>query len=202
MKFRTYFLTLLILVLMSLVTFSSVFKYQDSPQIAAISKIGVKAQFGCIEHKTPAALDDDGKLSLLVWNIYKQSRSDWSKALDTYSQGRQLLLLQEAALEKPLRHWVEQGQWNGNQADAFRRFDISAGVLSLAKELPLRACAYTELEPWIRLPKSALYSTYSLSNGQTLAVVNIHAINFTYGTVEYRQQISTLASLLTNHTGR
>ncbi|NMU84205.1 hypothetical protein HKB16_15060, partial [Vibrio parahaemolyticus] len=60
---------------------------------------------------------------------------------------------------------------------------------------------YTSKEPWLRLPKSALYSQYHLSNGEKLAVVNVHAINFTVGTKEYVSQLTALEMLLKHHVG-
>ena len=60
------------------------------------------------------------------------------------------------------------------------------GCLNLAlTSALLKLCAYTHEEPWLQLPKSALWSRYQLSNGEQLAVVNIHAVNFTLGTEEY-----------------
>ncbi|MDF5512591.1 endonuclease/exonuclease/phosphatase family protein, partial [Vibrio parahaemolyticus] len=49
--------------------------------------------------------------------------------------------------------------------------------------------------------KSALYSEYPLSNGSTLAVANIHAVNFTLGVQAYQQQIDVLVNALTKHQG-
>ncbi|MDW1872991.1 endonuclease/exonuclease/phosphatase family protein, partial [Vibrio sp. Vb0598] len=73
--------------------------------------------------------------------------------------------------------------------------------ISIAQKQPVKACAYTSKEPWLRLPKSALYSQYRLSNGESLAVINVHAINFTVGTEEYTSQLSALETLLKQHSG-
>ncbi|GHY80674.1 hypothetical protein VCSRO169_1785 [Vibrio cholerae] len=53
----------------------------------------------------------------------------------------------------------------------------------------------------MRLPKSAIYARYRLSDGQELVVVNLHAVNFTYGTQEYRQQLTALLDELRDFTG-
>ncbi|MGL6258180.1 endonuclease/exonuclease/phosphatase family protein [Vibrio sp. WXL210] len=158
-------------------------------------------QLQCYQNNQPVALDRDGQLEVLVWNIYKQNRANWQASLERYSQGSDLVLLQEASLTDELRQWINASDWNGNAVDAFKVFDTSAGVLNLARELPSRACAYIEVEPWLRLPKSGLYATYPLSDGRELAVVNIHAINFTYGTHEYRTQIERLTAELESHPG-
>ena len=57
------------------------------------------------------------------------------------------------------------------------------------------------MEPWLRLPKSALFARYQLSNGQELAVVNLHGVNFTVGVEEYEEQMAKLERALATHSG-
>jgi endonuclease/exonuclease/phosphatase (EEP) superfamily protein YafD len=136
-----------------------------------------------------------------VWNIYKQNREGWSEELSRLSSDAQLLLLQEASLNTGLKQWLSEQGWEGNQVNAFKVMGESAGVINLARTTPNLACGYTEMEPWLRLPKSGIYARYPLSNGQELAVVNLHAVNFTYGTNEYQLQLQALANELSQHTG-
>ncbi len=56
-------------------------------------------------------------------------------------------------------------------------------------------------EPWLQLPKSALWSRYQLSNGEELAVINIHAVNFTFGTEDYEAQLKSLTDNLQKYRG-
>lgn len=155
----------------------------------------------CAHASNVESIDNNGDINLLVWNIYKQNRDNWSQELTKYSEDKQLVLLQEASMTAELKEWIKQPFWFGNQVDAFKAFERSAGVLNLSKSLPKLACAYTELEPWLRLPKSAIYATYPLSDGELLAVVNIHAVNFTYGTDEYQRQLGALVAELSKHPG-
>jgi len=136
-----------------------------------------------------------------VWNIYKQNREGWSEELSRLSSDAQLLLLQEASLNTGLKQWLSEQGWEGNQVNAFKVMGESAGVINLARTTPNLACGYTEMEPWLRLPKSGIYARYPLSNGQVLAVVNLHSVNFTYGTDEYQLQLEALANELSQHTG-
>ncbi|WP_038219105.1 endonuclease/exonuclease/phosphatase family protein [Vibrio sp. N418] len=206
MKKRTLLIFTLVVTVASYAGYRSVFTLPDTAQVTTITPPTVSAndmqpELACYQNPAPQILDHDGQLNLLVWNIYKQNRSNWQQALEGLAQDKQLLLLQEASMTEELRAWIDAGQWSGNLVDAFKAFDTSAGVLNLAHQLPKRACGYTEMEPWLRLPKSALFATYALSNGQTLAVVNIHAVNFTYGTQEYHHQLEKLANVLKAHTG-
>ncbi|MGD8112266.1 endonuclease/exonuclease/phosphatase family protein [Vibrio sp. TRT 17S01] len=181
--------------------YQTIFTLSDTPQLTTIESHSELPSLNCYHNPAPVSIDESGVINLLVWNIYKQNRDNWQQALEQYSTNKQLVLLQEASMTSELKQWIAQRGWNGNQVDAFKAFDVSAGVLNLAPELPVKACAYTELEPWLRLPKSALYATYQLSDGQQLAVVNIHGVNFTYGTTEYQRQLDSLVAALNEHTG-
>lgn len=195
-------LALLTLVIVGLVGgYHTIFSFSDTPQLSTITHQGTRLSKQCYYHRDPIAIDEQGTLNLLVWNLYKQNREQWRSALDTFTHDTQLVLLQEASMNDELKQWINQGRWNGQQVDAFQAFDATAGVLNLAVELPEKACAYTELEPWLQLPKSGLYATYALSNGEVLAVVNVHAVNFTLGTEEYHHQLSELSQALQHHHG-
>ncbi|SHO58568.1 endonuclease/exonuclease/phosphatase family protein [Vibrio quintilis] len=147
-------------------------------------------------------VDEQGNLNVLVWNIYKENRSDWSQALSHFSQDKQLVLLQESSLSPGFQSWLKDNpRWQAVQAHAFSLFDKGMGVMTLSGYLPLSSCAYLEMEPWIRLPKSALLSYYPLSDQQTLAVVNIHSVNFTLGIKSYQEQLEQLAGKVKSHIG-
>jgi endonuclease/exonuclease/phosphatase (EEP) superfamily protein YafD len=181
--------------------YQTVFSLPQQAQISSYNSGEEQLSLQCYNNEQAAVLDEDNRINLLVWNIYKQNRDTWRSRLDQYAQGKQLVLLQEASMTPQLKEWISKGQWFGSQVDAFKAFDTTAGVLNLSLDSPSKACAYTELEPWLRLPKSALYALYPLSNGQQLAVVNIHAVNFTYGTEEYHRQLKVLVDELSQHQG-
>ncbi|AIW19686.1 endonuclease/exonuclease/phosphatase family protein [Vibrio coralliilyticus] len=182
-------------------SFQLIFSLPKQPQLSTISQSGEDVSLRCAHASQVESIDNDGDINLLVWNIYKQNRDNWSQELTKHSNDKQLVLLQEASMTPELKEWMKHQLWFGNQVDAFKAFERSAGVLNLSKSLPKLACAYTELEPWLRLPKSAIYATYPLSDGQVLSVVNIHAVNFTYGTDEYQRQLGTLVDELSKHQG-
>ncbi|GAD78321.1 hypothetical protein VEZ01S_01_01000 [Vibrio ezurae NBRC 102218] len=161
-----------------------------------------ESPFECQEFaQNGAVLDNDGLIDVLVWNLYKQNRENWKPVLNQLLQGKQLALLQEVSLTDEFKDWLYQIKWVGQQAKAFEAFDVSAGVLNLAPVYPIRICAHLNSEPWLQLPKSALFATYPLSDGTVLAVGNLHAINFTAGTEEYQQQVLTLVDELQRHQG-
>lgn len=199
---RKYLLVLpLLLITAAVISFFSIFTIPSTPQLLTIDGKNTSSPLICYDNPNARVIDEHGQLNVLVWNIYKQNRATWQSELDKFSQDAQLVLLQEASMTLSLKEWISQKQWGGTQADAFRIFGESAGVLNLGRQMPVLACAYTELEPWLRLPKSAIYALYRLSDGQTLAVVNLHAVNFTYGTQEYTNQLEALLVQLKTHQG-
>ncbi|GEA59522.1 endonuclease/exonuclease/phosphatase family protein [Vibrio comitans] len=147
------------------------------------------------------AIDDEGRIDVLVWNIYKQNKDDWQSELTKLLNGKQLGLLQEVSFTDEFKAWLYQLNWVGQQVKAFESFDVSAGVFNITQVYPIRACAQLDAEPWIQIPKSALFATYPLSNGEVLAVGNLHGINFTFGTEAYSKQLKLLASKLEQHNG-
>ncbi|USD65923.1 endonuclease/exonuclease/phosphatase family protein [Vibrio sp. SCSIO 43136] len=188
----------------ALVGYFTVFSVPDKPELVLLDKEQHQVEEKvCFQNATDAerAIDQDGQINLLVWNIYKQNRSNWAEVLGELSQDKSLVLLQEASITEDFNQWLKQYQWASSHVSAFKALDTSAGVLNLSRQLPIQACAFTQKEPWLQLPKSGLYAVYSLSNGQSLAVVNIHAVNFTVGTVEFSQQITALRNAIGQHKG-
>ncbi|MCK6262608.1 endonuclease/exonuclease/phosphatase family protein [Vibrio sp. ZSDE26] len=200
MKQQYLLMLTLVLALVGTASTYSIFSVSDQPSVTKVDST-TSSTLQCHKESVTQAIDSDGGLEVLVWNIYKQNRPNWQQALNTLSSTSNLILLQEASMTESLKRWVLDKKWQGNQVEAFKAFDVSSGVLTLASYSPSIACAYLEVEPWLRLPKSALYSLYALSNGEELAVVNIHAVNFTYGVEEYRQQLKVLAEELDTHKG-
>ena len=165
------------------------------------SQTSLQYKSGCAQFEVSSPIDRDGQLNILVWNIYKQQKDNWKAALNRLSAQSDLVLLQEASLTPELKTFVIDKSYSAELVRAFDIFDTSAGVLTLAKSPASKVCAHTAIEPWLRLPKSALLSEYRLSNGETLMVINIHAINFTLGTEDYKNQIEALSKEVEGHNG-
>lgn len=187
--------------LIFLLLFRGLFNIPEQPQLLLPNENPSSEVKQCYKNPTSKPIDDNGTISLLVWNLYKQNNPSWRSELDRYSQQRQLILLQEVSLTDEFASWLSSKPWGSQYVNAFKVFDTSAGVLNLASQMPSEACAYVQVEPWLRLPKSALYARYRLSNGEYLAVINLHAINFTFGVSDYQKQIDTLRRIVQRHTG-
>lgn len=153
-------------------------------------------------HPTPISVVDSKRLSILVWNIFKQKRLDCIQLLEEYVDSTSLLLLQEAQTTPQLIDFIHYNHKIADQVPAYTFKDIYSGVMTISNVTPIKAVGFKEKEPLIRIPKSALVTQYQmLDKHRTLLVANIHAINFSLGIKVYQQQINILLNQLNSHQG-
>jgi endonuclease/exonuclease/phosphatase (EEP) superfamily protein YafD len=151
---------------------------------------------------TPREALDPNAIRVISWNIHKQGDGGWDRDLARFAADADLLLLQEAVLSPPLRAILEAEHLRFTMASSFLYEDKDIGVLSAARVTPVAACTERVVEPWLRIPKSAMVSWFALrGTSQTLAVVNVHAINFSLSVAGYRAQFESLAGALRHHDG-
>lgn len=171
---------------------SVVLQYQ--PAAAAVMQ-------GCGSESDQGQYLNADSLKVLVWNIYKQQRSDWLQALSEFAHGSQLVLLQEAQASPELLRYATHRYPAVAQVAAFSIREQMAGVMTLSSADAEYYCPLREWEPWLQLPKSSLVSVYALNNGESLMVVNVHAVNFTMGVQAYRQQLHQVMAQIALHQG-
>ncbi|GAB6264365.1 endonuclease/exonuclease/phosphatase family protein [Photobacterium sp. R1] len=176
------------------------FHVPPQPELTVGSDID-RAEVRCYEAEPEAFIDRQGQLQVTVWNIYKEQRENWRTALDAFSDGSDIVLLQESSLTADFHQYLREAQWQVVMANAFSFLDTQAGVMNLSRNPAKTTCAYLAMEPWLRLPKSALLATFPLSDGTTLTVVNLHGINFAWGIEEYEAQFEALADELEKAKG-
>lgn len=142
------------------------------------------------------------RIAVLTWNMYKQSRPNWAKDFQRLSKDQDLLLLQEAYMDKDLGSALAKSPYNWAMTTAFFYQDTATGVLTASPSESDSHCALFAKEPVIQTPKSILVSTYPITgNHQKLLVANVHGINFTLGLESYRQQFKALRQVIQNHQG-
>jgi len=147
------------------------------------------------------ALDPDA-IRLLTWNVHKQDDPGWDRDLARFARGNDIVLLQEAVLDPPLRKIVEGAGMHWIMASSFIYSDIDIGVVTGSRKTPLASCTQRVTEPLIRIPKSGVITWFRLAGrNETLAVVNVHAINFALMLGGYRAQLMALADALKDHRG-
>lgn len=142
------------------------------------------------------------RISVLSWNMYKQSRDNWATDFHRLSHDQDLLILQEAYMDDRLNSVLSDSPYNWAMTTAFIYQDNANGVLTASRDKSNSHCALYAKEPLIQTPKSILISTYPLlGTNQSLLVANVHGINFTLGMESYRQQFEALGKVLLNHRG-
>lgn len=151
---------------------------------------------------TVAPLPSDRPLTLVSWNIHKAADEGWDRDLARFAAGADIVLLQEAVLSVALRDTLLRERLIWMQADAWRgRTDVT-GVLTAARAPSTAACVSRALEPLLGVPKSALVTYYRLAGRRhTLAVANVHSVNFSLALGGYRDQLEAVAAVLASHQG-
>jgi len=144
---------------------------------------------------------DSSNIRLVNWNIQKGGNPEWAADLATFQANPHLMVLQEVPFNTIAWDAVAD---NGYQsfAPGYRTSRAVTGVMTVSAAKPLTQCNLVSVEPWIRSAKATVITEYGLTNtDQTLLVVNIHAVNFTFGTRDFEGQIQEAMSVLNDHAG-
>jgi endonuclease/exonuclease/phosphatase (EEP) superfamily protein YafD len=145
---------------------------------------------------------DPKSIRVASWNLHKEADSGWERELGRLAEQSDVLLIQEAEVSPQLRAVIESGGFMWLLSSAFEYLGLEYGVLTATRVPPASACTLRANEPLLRIPKAALITHYRLSGRkETLAVANLHAINFALGTDAYRAQLDAIADALADHRG-
>ncbi|TDJ46484.1 MAG: endonuclease/exonuclease/phosphatase family protein [Gammaproteobacteria bacterium] len=144
---------------------------------------------------------DPQHIELFVWNIHKGRNPDSLADLDRLAGDKDLVLIQEARLEQQPVDALDQARY-WSFAPGYRTARASTGVMTLSHTMPLVHCYLTDREPWLRSPKAISITMFGLAGTDaTLAVVNVHAVNFTFGIRAFARQIAKIETALADHAG-
>jgi endonuclease/exonuclease/phosphatase (EEP) superfamily protein YafD len=145
---------------------------------------------------------DPQAIRLVTWNLHKQQDAGWQRDLTRFAVDRDIVLLQEIVLDPPLRGVIADAGLRWVMASSFLYEARDIGVLTAARTAPLATCTQRVVEPLLRLPKSAVITWFALRDrSETLAVVNVHAVNFALSLGAYRAQFDAIVDALAEHRG-
>jgi endonuclease/exonuclease/phosphatase (EEP) superfamily protein YafD len=153
---------------------------------------------------------DRRPFKVLLWNIHKQADSGWENDLSAFAAANDVVLLQEAVLQPPLRKILSDTGLRWLMASSFLLDADDIGVLTATRIAPIASCTQRVVEPLIRIPKSAVISWLPIvetavdtaaGTRETLAIVNVHSITFELSVDVYRSQLEALADALAAHRG-
>jgi len=139
--------------------------------------------------------------SIVNWNIQKGKHEDWAADLQELHAGADLMILQEAPRESDA--WDELLQPHFRSfAEGFGFTKSVTGVLTMSSVAPLTECNLVAFEPWFGTRKATLVTEYALTDSvETLLVVNIHSINFSFGVNHMQKQLRQAAIVIEHHDG-
>jgi endonuclease/exonuclease/phosphatase (EEP) superfamily protein YafD len=150
---------------------------------------------------SPIGLDAGG-LGLLVWNLHRGSDPDLAMTLQGLARDYPLLALQEARLNDDLRGVLDHLQLQWDFSPGFEFNGDPVGVLSAAQAPILARCGRRVMEYWLGIPKVALYTLYPIKGArERLLLLNLHGINFSIGTKEFREQLHAARAVVEGHHG-
>ncbi len=154
---------------------------------------------GKLPARTPKALGS--KLEILSWNIQKAGNPGWDRDLADFSAGVDLAFLQEASLQAEIESTVTSPLF-ASFARGYTTELLETGVMTLSSHLPTLRCQLSINEPWLGTPKATSVTEYPLENrDDRLLAINLHAVNFTFGTEEFGTQFRVLGDILERHDG-
>ena len=151
------------------------------------------------ESSTQSALDP-ARIRVFIWNIHKSTEIGWQEDLAQLASAADLVLLQEATLEKtPLE--VLSAHEFGIFAPGYSFAGLNSGVMTLSTVRPSSHCALEHREPWLQSPKATAIALYPLANTQDLLVANLHGINFSLDASALGAQLADVAAQIQQHKG-
>ena len=173
------------------------------PSLLALKKVAqpAAANLSEISPVGSAAGLNANEIRLVSWNMQKKSLPNWRADYSRLTDGRDLILIQEASLRvdtigdlPAAPHW--------SFAPGYRTDDSITGVLTLSRTQPLARCSFANTEPLLRTPKATSITQFALQDrDETLLVVNVHAVNFSLGLGSYKHQFKQISDVLEGHQG-
>jgi len=176
------------------------------PALASAETQTITDPLACLDslaqrHSTSASGLNPARIRSLSWNLEKGLHSDALYQLGVLSSGIDLVVVQEAPLsEQIITQLPNFDYWSfapGYQAKAGL-----TGVMTLSRSAPLTHCVFAVDEPWLGTPKAIGLTEYALrGQSQSLLVINVHAVNFTFTSEALAKQLEVFAPFVDAHQG-
>jgi endonuclease/exonuclease/phosphatase (EEP) superfamily protein YafD len=159
---------------------------------------GCRDEIAATQSRSMLSLDSSD-IRLFVWNMRKGIDPASMVDLTRLAHDSDIVLIQEASIA--MRPGLSRARYSSFAA-GYRTATKQTGVMTLSGAQPLALCVLTDREPWLRTPKATGVAVFGIDGtDETLAVVNVHGINFTLGVEEQRQQLAKIGLVLSRHRG-
>jgi endonuclease/exonuclease/phosphatase (EEP) superfamily protein YafD len=142
-----------------------------------------------------------GALEILSWNIQKAGNVGWADDLANFSSDINLAFIQEASVQAHIPQAIRDNMYQAFAA-GYTTDSLQTGVMTVSSSSPSVHCNLTSWEPWLGTPKATSITEYPLQGREDrLLTINLHAVNFTLGLVNFQAQFEALTDVLTQHQG-
>jgi len=182
----------------------------DAPRALVDGPFGVRAAVldcataAAVARAAPAARAgvDPAAIRVVTWNIQKEDNDGWQDDLARFAAGSDVLLLQEVVLQDALTSILRGAGLAWVMASSFAYQSADIGVLTATRVSPVASCTQRIAEPLLAIPKSAVITWLPVPGSRTtLAVANVHAINFSLSLAAFEAQFDALSAVLAAHDG-
>ena len=141
------------------------------------------------------------ELEILSWNIQKAGNSGWADDLASFGTDVNLAFIQEASVQARIPQAI-QGDMFQAFAAGYTTTSQQTGVMTLSSSSPSVHCNLTSWEPWLGTPKATSITEYPIQGrDERLLTINLHAVNFALGLVNFQGQFQALNDVLNSHQG-
>lgn len=143
----------------------------------------------------------------LIWNIKKAKLKKWPSEFQSYTRGKDLVLLQEA-YGSDLFHTtlsrIKGFRWDLGISFLYKRKnDLPTGTMVGSNVKPIETIVRhsPDFEPLTNTPKSITIARYGIKDAMVdLLVISVHAINFT-STGAFKRHIDRAVEEIRSHQG-
>ncbi len=156
-----------------------------------------------------AALDElnPNSIKVLVWNVLKGERKNWDRDFRQLSSDKDILLLQEGYLNNHMKdtlYSMQNFQFDMGVSFIYNKDNntrTGSFIGSKVKPQEVSFTRTTDLEPFIKTPKTTTYAYYPIANShKTLLALSIHGINFANHQA-FVNHINQSVDMIKNHDG-
>ncbi len=143
--------------------------------------------------------------TILNWNIYKGGKDGMARDFSVISRDADVAVVQEAyetsQLLSDLTTANQQLSWNLVRGFKYQGYFTGVATGSRVTAIHTEGFLTTVVEPLLNSPKTMLLTVYPLANSlDSLAVLNVHGINFVLNS-QFKKQVAQMIAILKNHRG-
>ena len=142
-------------------------------------------------------------LKILIWNIYKGRKDNFSEFYPKHIEDSHLALIQEYMMSKDVIPTIDDNREHNMSVSFWMKKKQETGVITIstAKAEKIAVQRTSGKEPFVKSPKTNMVAYHKLQGSDlSLLSINIHGMNMTK-TIELKKQIEMASSHINAHSG-